>query len=150
MGEIYKQVAPRTLAAFVWDYLGLTHGDAHGAGADTAVLIPGMERMLARHAELGGKSDDDLALLSAYGKRLADPAGRLMVNDAGDICFTMKRAYGVPVKDDIGLAQWMLDRDFPESTKRVLRCVLGECDETTGGRDDQPGLFDGNPSEMPF
>jgi DNA polymerase-3 subunit epsilon len=53
-----------------------------------------------------------------------DYARKLMRNDKGEIVFAFGKNRGKRVLDDPGYAEWMLEGDFPESTKNALRRIL--------------------------
>lgn len=138
-GELFKILAPRTLAEAVKVYLGRDHGRAHRASADACATGEVLFAMREKHFEFfTGKTPAQVAEAARYGKEFADPAGRLIVKE-GVVCFGTRRNEGVPVVDDIGYAEWMLDRDFPLATKRVLRDVIKEHWAKSGQRD----IFDG-------
>ncbi len=132
VGELYKVLAPRNLSAAVREFLDRDHEGAHGAGPDalaTAQVFAAMKRI---HPEKVGRATPaELALASRYGHPLADPAGKLTYID-GRLCFNFGKSKGVPVVDDVGFARWMLDRDFPLATKRVLEDELNAEAEAEG------------------
>lgn len=123
VGELYKQLAPRTLSAAVKEFLDRDHAGAHGAGPDAAATAEVFETMLRRFPGKLAGSTAELALMSRYGQPLADPAGKLTYID-GRLCYAFGKYKGVQVLDEIGYARWMLDRDFPEATKQVLEAEL--------------------------
>ncbi len=125
VGELYKQLAPRTLSAAVREFLDRDHAGAHGAEPDALATAEVFTMMRRRYPEkVGQATPAELALASRYGQPLADPAGKLTYID-GQLCFNFGKSKGVPVADDIGFARWMLARDFPEATKRVIEKEFG-------------------------
>jgi DNA polymerase-3 subunit epsilon len=128
---LFKQHHSRTLTDAVRIYLGETHDGAHNAEVDvkaTMRVFNEMREQFPKLLELEHSTDitgilQGAADLSAYGKRPADPHGIVCWID-GRMCYTHKKVRGVPVEDDMGYAEWMLGKDFPAATKRVLRAEL--------------------------
>lgn len=122
-GVIFRKHEPRTLAAAVKFYLGEELLDAHTAGADAVAAGRVLAAQLARYG-LGAKSVEELAALSVLGEHPpADPANKL-VRINGEVCFNTFKNRHVPVRHDIGYAEWMLRMDFPLATKRVLEAEV--------------------------
>ncbi|MBL8867141.1 MAG: 3'-5' exonuclease [Planctomycetia bacterium] len=131
VGELYKQLAPRTLSAAVKEFLDRDHTGAHGAGPDAAATAEILAMMRRRYPEkVGQATPAELAIASRYGHPLADPAGKLTYLD-GQLCFNFGKSKGIPVADDIGFARWMLDRDFPLATKQVIRAEFERLNNQT-------------------
>jgi DNA polymerase-3 subunit epsilon len=130
VGNIFKKREPRDLSAAVKFYCGREHKGAHGAAADVEetmevlkVMVPryGLESTVAALAQ-ESKMDDNV-----------DLAGKIVRDRDGDPCyafgkvrFNTKNRTGLKLKDEPGLAQWALDRDFPAETKMVIRRLLTE------------------------
>lgn len=142
LDPLFKQHHPRNLSAAVRTYLGREHDGAHRADADALAARQVYHAMLAQWDRLQGLSIEELAKLSAYDRPFADPAGHLHLID-GVICYAHRKVRGVPVEDDPGYARWILDRDFPASTKRVLVRELERIEAERGKA--QPALFDSDP-----
>ncbi len=137
IGTLYMQMKPRNLAAACREYLGFEPKHLHDAGIDAEYTQQVAEKMLAAHAELKGKSEVELEALSRYGKRMADPAGLLAYDDQGRLVYNTRKNQGVLVESEPGYARWMLERDFPLSTLRLLRQELDRIDE----QNESPSLF---------
>ncbi len=120
VGHLYKAIKPRSLTAAVAEYVRRNHSAAHRAEADAQAVREVLAAMPFWEPAVYDKSADQLRAL-ARGDRpeRADPAGRLLLID-GVVCFGDRKHRGVPVAHDLGYALWMLARDFPLSTKRVL------------------------------
>ena len=129
-GAIFTQMQPRRLTDAVRYYCNRAHGGAHTALADATATQDVFLEQLKRHPELNGKTDDELAILSNFGVRIADPAGRLAYDLAGKLVFNTRKNKGVRVVDEVGYATWMLNKDFPEATKRLIRKELNAEMET--------------------
>ncbi len=124
VGNLFKILEPRTLAEAVKVYLGRTHDGAHEAMADAEATRDVLFAQLEKYTALQGMSDAGLALFSNHGKRVADPAGKLAYDDAGELVFNTFRNKGVRVADDLGYAQWMTRSNFPAGTRKLLQAVL--------------------------
>lgn len=147
VGELYKQLAPRTLSAAVKEFLDRDHTGAHGAGPDAAATAEILAMMRRRYPEkVGQATPAELAIASRYGHPLADPAGKLTYLD-GQLCFNFGKSKGIPVADDIGFARWMLDRDFPLATKQVIRAEFERLNNQT---DALPASVLPGQSQIPF
>lgn len=157
---IYKQVASRRLKDAVREYLGRDHEGAHSALSDTVVLPGILAEMRRRHPELP-KGDAELAMYSAYGKRLASPDGKLYYDDEGRMCYGTFRNRGVRVLDDPNYGKWMCGTNFPEATLAVLRKELAKLDrrptrslfdrdEGDGDFDDANGVDENGDPKIPF
>lgn len=132
VGNLYKKLDPRTLAAAVKKYCGRDHEGAHDALEDvieTGEVLFSMERV---HPELQGLSQRELAKFSKLDDLEGQPvdrvdlAGTLVRDEKGIVRFTHKKVRGVPVADDMGYARWMLGAGFSENTKSAIRDVLDE------------------------
>jgi DNA polymerase III subunit epsilon len=132
VGELYKILQPRTLSDAVRHYLTREHAGAHDAEADAAATAEVFHAMKAQHSAIENKTPVEIAAISRYGKRMADPFGKLAYDEKGTLVFNTFRNKGVPVADDIGYAQWMLRSGFPLSTIRVLHAELDRLAESQG------------------
>lgn len=140
--DIYRLLNPRSLSAAVAQYLGRDHAEAHSAEADTAATFDLLEALIAGPLSLflTDKADltaDELfcpAGLSDFGEGLhhgqvptirIDPLGKLVRNDQGAIVWSFGKHVGQPVaQTDPGFINWVLAKDFPETTKMTLRKVV--------------------------
>ena len=135
-GVLFQVFEPRTLSAACQFYLGKQLDQAHTAGADVAATVQVLHAQIERY-RLGDKSLAELETICLRDqKRSPDPAGKLMFDAQGRVCFATNRCKGVPVADEPGYAEWMLAKDFPESTKRVIRRELAVNEKP------RPSLFD--------
>lgn len=119
-GTIFKKKEERTLAAAVQFYCGQPLVDAHNALSDAIATAKVMEGQMAAYPDLAKMDAKALAEFSVMGEKRADPAGKLIWKD-GKIVYNIGKAKGTPILDECGFGYWMLDKDFPETTKRVLR-----------------------------
>lgn len=137
VGALYMILNPRRLQDAVRHYIGLDHSCAHRAAADALATAHVFKGMLSQHQEYSGKTIDEIALASTYGKRLADPAGKLAFVD-GVLCFSFGVHKDQPVAEHIDYAHWMLNRDFPRSTQRAL---MAEIERLRRESEPEPSLF---------
>lgn len=120
---IFKKKEPRNLSAAVQKYCGRPHAEgAHRALVDAEAARDVLMAQLAHYEDLPADVDA-LAEMCAYEKRV-DLAGKIVLNDKGEPCYSFGNSKGVRVVDDPGFAHWMLEKDFPEQTKMVLRSIL--------------------------
>jgi len=119
----YKIMAadhPRTLANCYKTYIG-HDADAdklHDAAYDTHLLEQITERMIER------TDGDAHSLAVQFGGVIVDAAGKLTMDDDGEIVYAFGKHKGVRVADEKSYARWMLGADFPQSTKAVLRRLI--------------------------
>jgi DNA polymerase-3 subunit epsilon len=136
IGTLFALASPRNLAAACREYLGAEPTSLHDAYTDARATAAVAAAMMATDGLIGVRSAFELQDMTRYGVRMADPAGRLCYNAAGELCFNTHRNKGVPVQDDIGYARWMLRQDFPRATRRVLVAEIGRLQPVAA-----PGLF---------
>lgn len=63
----------------------------------------------------------NLADYSAPRFKSADLSPRLAYNDKDELIFHFDKYKGAPVKAHIDYAEWMLEKDFPDDTKNILK-----------------------------
>jgi DNA polymerase-3 subunit epsilon len=122
-GSIFKKKEERTLAAALEFYCGKPMIDAHNAMADVVATADVFDGQLRAYVDLRKLSQWELAMFSQLGDKRADPSGKLVWKD-GKVCYNFGKHKGTAVTDEQGFALWMLNRDFPETTKRVLTRIL--------------------------
>jgi DNA polymerase III subunit epsilon len=137
---------PRTLSAVYARLFRHPLLGAHGALADAEACRDIYPELLLRYPALRGKSLDELALLSNHGRRRADPAGKLCYDANGRLCYAFGQHKGTAVADYPGYAQWMLSKDFPASTCRMLERELDRLRDAAMEADD--GEFFPNPWDI--
>ena len=141
--SLYKIMRPRRLANFAKEYGDIDLTDAHDALVDAEAVLNSQHGFLTQHPELKALSPRELAVMSNYGRGIADPAGKLAINEQGVVVFNTHRNRGVPVVDDISYANWLNNQAWvPVSTKQVIDRVIAEEERKSAARHAQPGLFD--------
>ncbi|HTY60058.1 MAG TPA: 3'-5' exonuclease [Bacteroidota bacterium] len=123
---IYHRKEERTLAAAYKFYCSKNLEGAHDAGADVRATYEVFKKQLERYDDIGTTLEE----LHAYSNSdaIVDYARKLKRNESGEIVYAFGKNRGKPVLDDPGYAEWMLEGDFPESTKNVLRKLLASRD----------------------
>ena len=129
---IFKQKEPRDLTAAVAKFCGREHKNAHSALADAEASLDVLQGQLAAYPDLASMSAKELSDWAGM-KEMVDWAGTLMRRDDGEICFTHRKVKGVPVKQDIGYAEWMLRTGFSTDTRAHLNAILKEAYAENGG-----------------
>lgn len=143
---IFAKLYPRKLGDAVRLFCGREQHAAHNALSDAVDALDVFRGQLDKHPGLTGMSLDGLAAYSCpHDRAFADLAGKLYRDDDGDLRYAFGKARDVKVKDDLGFARWMLDKDFPANTRDVLRAEMdrlwADCKATETKRED---------GELPF
>jgi hypothetical protein len=55
-----------------------------------------------------------------------DWAGKICLDNDGDYCYNFSSKKGTKIKDDPGMAKWLLKQDFTLDTKQHVKRVLAE------------------------
>jgi DNA polymerase-3 subunit epsilon len=117
---LYREYRPATLIAAAMDLLGKDiEGEAHDAEVDVSATIDVVD---ALRLELVCTEEDLIKKSRPEG--MVDFAGKLKLNDDGDVIYAIGKAKGKRVIDDKGFGQWMLKNDFPKETKDKLKELL--------------------------
>lgn len=133
--NIFHRMEQRTLKAAYKFYCGKPLENAHSAEADTRATFEVLKAQIERYADtpFEDKSGDisypiknDVKQLSAFSgnKHWADLVGHLVFNNNREICFNFGKHKGKTVKEifqtEPAYYSWMMNADFPLSTKRIL------------------------------
>lgn len=122
---IFHKKEPRNLIAAYKFYCGKDLTDAHSAQADIDATYEVLLAQLDRYDDL----ENDVEKLAEFSSqnRNVDLAGRIVRNDKGEVVFNFGQHKGRPVeqvlKETPQYLDWMLNRDFPENTKKVLHDI---------------------------
>lgn len=128
--EVFRKKERRDLTSAVKKYLARDHDGAHEAEADVTAALEVLDAQLAVYSDLGAMSVDQLSEFCQQTEfegqpaRKLDLAGHIIVCAKGVPRFTAKKVRGVPVVNDKGFARWMLSKDFPTHTKRIIEKIL--------------------------
>ena len=119
---IFHKKEQRTLSAAYKFYCQQDLVDAHAAMADTKATYEILQSQLDRYPDL----QNDMAFLADYTctSKNVDFAGRIVRNDKGVEVINFGKYKGQPVvdvlKNDPGYYGWILQADFPLTTKQVF------------------------------
>jgi DNA polymerase-3 subunit epsilon len=125
--EIFFAYEKRDLAAAVRFYLDREHENAHSAGADAMATAAVLDAMLARYEELPRSPP---GLHQHFRDPNAVDSNGCFVRVGGEVRFTFGKHRGQPL-DSVARAKpdylkWMLDQDFFDDTKAVVRRALAD------------------------
>ncbi|MBP5260119.1 MAG: 3'-5' exonuclease [Paludibacteraceae bacterium] len=119
---IFHKMEPRNLSAAYRFYCGAELEGAHGACADTTATYEVLKAQLDRYSNL--KNDVDFLSQFTMQRRNVDPAGRVVLDDAGHEVINFGKYKGRRLEDvlrtDTGYFGWIMSADFAESTKQVF------------------------------
>lgn len=122
-GNIFKINEPRTLSAAVKFYCGRDMENAHSAEADILATVDVFMAQVEKYPDLPANLDE-LELFCNYGKPILDISGKFTTDDDGDIVFNFGAKRGMKAKDELGLVQWMINKDFPKDTLNICYNIL--------------------------
>jgi DNA polymerase-3 subunit epsilon len=120
--NIFHKKEQRTLSAAYQFYCHKSLEDAHSADADTRATYEVLLAQLDRYPDL----QNDVEFLHSYSQmnRNVDPCGYIVYNDKNIEVFNFGKHKGEPVlkvlESDLGYFSWILQGQFPLSTKKVL------------------------------
>jgi len=123
---IFHKMEQRTLSAAYKFYCGKELTDAHTAAADTYATYEILKAQLDRYEDV---LENNMKKLSdfTYRKQIADFAGFIGYNVAGEEVFTFGKHKGKRVEEifetEPGYFGWLLNADFPLYTKKVLTAI---------------------------
>ncbi|MDP3938850.1 MAG: 3'-5' exonuclease [Deltaproteobacteria bacterium] len=141
---IFFSREPRDLSAAVRFYCGRELEGAHGALADTEASLDVLLAQIARYPDL----PEDVAGLAAASTMLSDDrfvdSDRRFVWRHGEAYFNFGKVKGKSLREVVeknaGYLGWILDRDFSEEVKEIVRRAkqgrFPKQDATPGERDD--------------
>jgi DNA polymerase-3 subunit epsilon len=136
--NIFHKMEQRTLRAGYLFYCGKSLEDAHEAMPDAEATLEILLAQLDRYRDhtvldsrgvTVGPLPQNMEDLSEFCRqhRFADLAGRFIYDNEEEVVFHFGQHKGRRVKDVLlenpGYYGWMMDADFPQYTKRVLRLV---------------------------
>lgn len=125
--RIFHQRERRDLTSALKFYCNEEHEGAHGALADVEATIKVLEGQYARYEDLPGDPDALHAYCNPVDRSRVDAEGKLRWRD-DDVVIGFGKNSGVKlkelVKNDPGYLKWILDKDFPEDTKDIIRKAM--------------------------
>ena len=126
--NIFHKMEQRTLQAAYRFYCDKEIENAHSAEADIRATYEILESQLSRYDNLEG----DVNFLESFSRfhHAADIMGRVVFDDQERIVFNFGKFKGVPVievfQKEPGYYGWLMNGDFPLSTKKIFRQVMDE------------------------
>lgn len=121
---IYFRKEPRDLSAAVRTFAGREHDGAHSALADTVAAAEVLAGQLKRYPDLPRAIDALAAFTAPVEGRWVDADKRFVWRD-GAAVFNFGAKRGQPLEAVAAKSpeylDWMLDADFPEEAKRIVR-----------------------------
>ena len=125
--NIFHKMEQRTLVAAYRFYLNKELSDAHSAMADTKATYEILEAQLERYNDTLKPDMEFLESFSRY-HHAADIMGRIVYDDQGRECINFGKFKGTPVEEiyakEPGYYGWLMQGDFPLSTKKVFRDIM--------------------------
>lgn len=124
--NVFHKMEQRTLKAAYQFYCGKELMNAHSAEADIEATYEILEAQLERYSDLG----KDVVFLSEFSKfqNTADIMGRIVYNEEGQECINFGKHKGKSVeqvfKEEPGYYGWLMNGDFPRSTKKVFEGIM--------------------------
>jgi DNA polymerase-3 subunit epsilon len=123
---IYHMKERRDLSAAVRFYLGREHAEAHAALSDAAASAEVLDAQLARYSDLP-RTVEELDALGPLRGAPVDAGGKFIRVTAG-VVFAFGKHQGRTIEqvaaEAPGYLQWILEADFPEDAKSLVRVVL--------------------------
>jgi DNA polymerase-3 subunit epsilon len=135
---IFHKKEGRHLTDALRFFCGREHDGAHGAEADVIATRDVLFAQTERYRDIG-QTPGELAKYSQYEEGNFDFAGKIAIDKDGDPIYAFGQYKGTKVKDYPEYAEWIISKDFPRYTKKVLIEYLRGLEE---GRD-----FDREPGE---
>jgi DNA polymerase-3 subunit epsilon len=125
--RIFHRKEPRDLSAALAFYCGELHLEAHQALDDVQATVRVLDGELAKYADLPRTVPELSEYCNPRDPDDVDRAGKLKWAD-GDVVIGFGKNAGKKLKDlltyDTGFLKWMLQNDFPEDTKEILRKAM--------------------------
>lgn len=122
---IFKRKEERTLTAAYKFYCDRILENAHDAEADVRATFEVFKGQMVRYEDLCSASVQELHDYCNRGE-IVDYARKLAKNETGEIVFNFGKHKGEAVAKRLEYAKWMIDSDFPEGTKMVLRKIISQ------------------------
>lgn len=122
--RIFMKNEPRDLTSALKFYCNESLEDAHSAEADIIATKKVLLAQIERYSDLP-KTVSGLSEYSNEGSnRYADISGKLMYNAQNEIVFTFGKHKNQRVIDNPDYCNWILNSDFAEDTKQIIRNLL--------------------------
>ena len=120
---IWRKMEPRTLTDAVRSFTNGVHENAHSAKSDVEATMKVLSGQLAKYSDLVG-DPESLHCLVDQGTTILDYDRKFSRDEDGEIIFTFSANKGKKVRENLGMLDWMLSRDFTAHTKYIARQIL--------------------------
>ena len=125
--RIYHQREPRDLGAALQFYCSELHLGAHGALDDVLATVRVLEGQYARYTDLPESMEELHTYCNPRNAQWVDREGRLKWSN-GEVAINFGRNQGRTirslVKEEMGFLNWMLQKDFPDDAKDIIRSAI--------------------------
>jgi DNA polymerase-3 subunit epsilon len=121
--SIFHKKEPRNLTAALKFYADEELVNAHSAEADVEATMKVLDGQLKKYSDIAPTADA-LQEFSVSKNLTLDYDGKFTRDNNGKIVFTFGKNKGLRVADNLGMVQWMLEKDFSEHTKFIARKIL--------------------------
>ncbi|MCP4573517.1 MAG: 3'-5' exonuclease [bacterium] len=126
--RIFHTMERRDLTAAYRFYCDQELVGAHGALPDAKATLEVLDAQIARYDEVPAEVDALHKFCNPNEGKWIDRTRKLMFDDKGEAVFTFGKLRGQPLKtvvqNDRGYLEWMLNKDFSEELKGILRDAL--------------------------
>ncbi|MBU0560430.1 MAG: hypothetical protein KKG93_12775 [Bacteroidetes bacterium] len=121
---IFKKKESRGLKTAYLFYCDRALENAHDAEVVTRAAKEIFLAQLEYYNDIGNNLNEISAFSSYDDFRQADISRKLLYNENGQLIFNYGKHRHKLVADHLDHVQWVLDNDFPEDTKEILRDFL--------------------------
>ena len=127
--RIFHAKEPRTLEAAMRFYCGEDMTNAHSALADTEATLAVLDAQLGRYDDLPRDIEALHKFCNPDQGRFVDRTRKFVWTDEGQAAFTFGKLKGKTLQQAVqgesrGYLEWMLNKDFSEEVKDILRKAL--------------------------
>lgn len=121
--SIFREFVPDLyrLTGAVRHYLARPHEGAHGAESDARAVLEVLKEQSRRHAGVPKRLKDLLAPVAPPGPNWLDRGKKFYRHEDGTIRFGFGKNRDGIVSENLGMLDWIIERDFPEETKEIAR-----------------------------
>jgi len=126
--RIFHTMERRDLSAAYRFYCDKELVGAHGALPDATATLEVLDAQIARYDEVPGDVDELHRFCNPDEGKWVDRTRKFRFDDQGEAVFNFGKLTGQPLKAvaqaDRGYLEWMLNKDFSEEVKGILRDAL--------------------------
>ena len=107
-------------------YTGNTLGEAHDALADAKATLSVLQHQFESNKDVLPENIQELDTFCQGDNKRVDVSGKLYEKE-GAVYWSFGKHQHQLVRETLDYAQWVLNADFPENTKQVLREIIKSC-----------------------